>query len=650
MLQNAEETATSPSAETPKEEVKATTEAIQNNGPAAAEENTTTVEPATEVKAEEPAKKNEEPEAKPEEPKSTPVEEPKVSEPVCEKPAESAPSPVKEDVPQVEPIKVVEESVTVESKEVRNDDVPPPLPSSNPPSPVTVFAESTKADALNVQEIPLMQSEPKAVESLSDSLVANASESKQGFVEDKHEVGDVKSESILSKSEKTDSELKTVEQKTIDIASESSDAIMSDISDAKNLSETLNNVSSIDTSETVVALSEPQIKSEDTSEAQISSEAVPEPGQPAIEEIPIDVPIPIIEKIVPELAPEQTSSTEVLKEAVPLLEPTKEVAKSVAPTLVETVQEVLTTEEKSKPLEDTSEPTKETLDIISEILETTEEPTPGLTDTSNKDELLKASILSNDEIIESAKETLPPVETKVESPKETVELTEAKESDSCPLPVQLEDKPKDIVETEEKPTTENVVAPQEPLPEPLCIPEVCLLKETKEENQVEQTTTPENSPVATKSSETLPPSPPPSPAQVDSKTQLEELLAEPLALPSPDLEPPQINAADSLPDISTESLPSLPEPFSENLAEPMSLPPVDSVPEPIAIDSPTADPPLATECPVPVHSNNSEVLTNGNTNGLPSPVTEEVTSAQPKMTEGPLKQVNRANENKKNPT
>ncbi|XP_031349853.1 uncharacterized protein LOC116175728 isoform X1 [Photinus pyralis] len=58
-----------------------------------------------------------------------------------------------------------DETVVAEPKEVRNEEVPPPLPSSNPPSPVTVFAESTMADSPPTDHVPIAQSTIPAVES-----------------------------------------------------------------------------------------------------------------------------------------------------------------------------------------------------------------------------------------------------------------------------------------------------------------------------------------------------------------------------------------------------------------------------------------------------------------------------------------------------
>ncbi|KAF5286632.1 hypothetical protein FQA39_LY16206 [Lamprigera yunnana] len=113
--------------------------------------------------------------------------------------------------------------------------------------------------------------------------------------------------------------------------------------------------------------------------------------------------------------------------------------------------------------------------------------------------------------------------------------------------------------------------------------------------------------------------------------------------------------ADSLPDISTESLPSLPEPLSESLPEAMSLPPVDCVPEPIALEvissgllpepeslpeEPTPNSPLEFEkiqestADTPIVPSGA-VLTNGDAHGPPSPIVDEsMLSSQ----EGPSKQ------------
>lgn len=91
------------------------------------------------------------------------------------------------------------------------------------------------------------------------------------------------------------------------------------------------------------------------------------------------------------------------------------------------------------------------------------------------------------------------------------------------------------------------------------------------------------------------------------------------------------NNADSLPDLSTESLPSLPEPSSETIPEPMSLPPVDIAPEPIVESSSSPDPEK-----VPDSVSDSPKLTNGNTNGLHTPVDDE------DKAEGALNQVNNA--------
>ncbi|KAK5644367.1 hypothetical protein RI129_005667 [Pyrocoelia pectoralis] len=107
-------------------------------------------------------------EAKKEEP-SVPKEEPKVEEP---KPAVEV-SEIKMDQCKLEEIKA-DENVVAESKEVRNEEIPPPLPSSNPPSPVTVFAESTMADAPSTDHVPITQSTSPAVESAAAPISAIA--------------------------------------------------------------------------------------------------------------------------------------------------------------------------------------------------------------------------------------------------------------------------------------------------------------------------------------------------------------------------------------------------------------------------------------------------------------------------------------------
>ena len=48
------------------------------------------------------------------------------------------------------PVKAVPAPTLVEK--VRTDEVPPPLPSSNPTSPMMLFAESTKADPLPISD------------------------------------------------------------------------------------------------------------------------------------------------------------------------------------------------------------------------------------------------------------------------------------------------------------------------------------------------------------------------------------------------------------------------------------------------------------------------------------------------------------------
>lgn len=84
----------------------------------------------------------------------------------------AAPTPPAEQIKVEETKPSVENPVVVEEKkEVRSEELPPPpLPSSNPPSPVTVFAESTKADALPADQVP-----PQIPEDTSDIPLAASS-------------------------------------------------------------------------------------------------------------------------------------------------------------------------------------------------------------------------------------------------------------------------------------------------------------------------------------------------------------------------------------------------------------------------------------------------------------------------------------------
>ncbi|XP_045475207.1 A-kinase anchor protein 200 [Harmonia axyridis] len=92
---------------------------------------------------------------------------------------------------------------------------------------------------------------------------------------------------------------------------------------------------------------------------------------------------------------------------------------------------------------------------------------------------------------------------------------------------------------------------------------------------------------------------------------------------------------DSIADLSTESLPSLPEP-SDSVLEPMSLPPLDFVPDPLVDDNI----PIESLITKPNETEIEVVLTNGNaTNGLNlSPTAENDDSPLPTSLDGPLKQ------------
>lgn len=94
--------------------------------------------------------------------------------------------------------------------------------------------------------------------------------------------------------------------------------------------------------------------------------------------------------------------------------------------------------------------------------------------------------------------------------------------------------------------------------------------------------------------------------------------------------------ADSLADLSTESLPSLPEP-TDSVLEPMSLPPLDYVPDPLVDDSVCVKEPTAESQVVEVVA----PMTNGKTtNGTSDGADDDDSPLSPPL-DGPLKQVNR---------
>ncbi|XP_076250048.1 uncharacterized protein LOC143189931 isoform X2 [Rhynchophorus ferrugineus] len=503
-------------------------------------------EPKTEPKIEEAAK-----EAEPE-PLPAKVEEAKAEEPKAEEPV-----PVAEPTPAPEEVSEQQEEP---SKEVRNEEVPPPLPSSNPPSPVTAFAESTKAEvALTSGQVPQLQEveekvecpvvktpdetvpeppaaepepqpEPEKTETAAEPLPVDLPTSEPPLVSSNQSDN---SEQLGKPEESVTVPEPTASDRNFEDAVNIQESVISEDPIPPVVDEKVLQPDKTPTSSTPVEehISEPEkIPQTETVNPDILNEIIPTseqseiipPAAPTTEELPPAPPSPVPEPISSPV-PEPASSP--VPEPVP--SPVPEPASSPVP------------EPASLPVpEPASEPVTET------ITET----------ESSADVDLKA------EVVQESKESQ---KAEIEPPAEPIPATDSNVNEK----------------TEETPSEPTQVEPSTPPPTPAA-------------------------------SSVIPPAELPCP--VASPPPPSDISEEPVA------------PADSLPDISTESLPSLPEPVSESLP-PLSLPPVDSVPEPIA---PTEPESLKDEVVTPVP------LTNGNMNGhvSPSPVEE------PELP-GPTKQI-----------
>nr|CAI5835906.1 unnamed protein product [Callosobruchus analis] len=325
-------------------------------------------------------------------------------------------------------------------------------------------------------------------------------------------------------------------------------------------------------------------------------------SQSTVETIPSSPPEPKTEEL-PKTEPVQVPpKEETPKEAVEVAEIPKE---------VEVPKEVAVTEEVPKEIEP-AVTEKEVTEVPVEVKEAaSNETVETKPETECPKEATEVPELSKEteerieplepvEVSQPSNDTLAPLECPVEAPKETLDVTEAsKESlEATEVPQEAAVVPEPCEDVKETPE-----APKEP--ESLA-------------NGVETLETPKES--------------------LESTKTPEEVKVEQNGGSNVEAAPSDSPRCESLPDVSTESLPSLPEPMFDQLAEPMSLPPVDSVPEPIA-----CSPPPAPEHPSP----SPQVLTNGsatNSNGLPhSPVAaEEEHPAEvppPAAVAGPVKQV-----------
>lgn len=575
MFQNAED-AKSPTSESPKTE-KPETPAAEIapvlNGDASKEEIVDTPKPDA-VPTEEP--KQEEPkveETKPEEPKveakpEEPKVEPKVEETNNSELVESAP---KEPIPVKTPVE--------ETKEVRNEEVPPPLPSSNPPSSLTAFAESTKADILNTDTIDLLQVtsvDPVLEKKIGEPLL------EQNIVESKHELKTTSpSESLPVSSLKCEIEpnLKTSNLPKSEPLIESVDSEKS-LGDLITAQQELSLKSELtqkpEKSDTLV-----ELKSEDKpilteSATVVMQSQICEPSFESCLQESKATEEPLVQEIISVVSSETSDSSIPMVVDDPLPErSTIELNLKPLP-LVENEQNL-----EAKDLQ-----SKTDLDVIQPRTESEVSEIPDPVDVKKIPENI--ALISQEDFIEPTQTDIISQEslssgfikapkTSEENNKEVIE--DLKGPQLTPVELVIEDAKPQIIE--QLPSEQSLNYSEESesidLPPPESdLPQAGFVEENKSD---------------------LPPAPP---APITS----EEC---PVDLPSPtDLPPPStalVDPTDSLQDISTESLPSLPEPLSENLAEPMSLPPVDSLPEPIATDCLPPETTSVTANSVPLESN-----------------------------------------------
>ncbi|XP_072382907.1 uncharacterized protein [Diabrotica undecimpunctata] len=654
--QNVDESATSPTAESPKTEKPESTEAAPVlNGEASKDEiasEAPKTEAATpveeEVKKEEPVADEPAKEEAKEEPK---IEEPKVEEPKPVEEAESpkVPEPVTESAPspqeQEEPATI--NPPTEETKEVRNEELPPPLPSSNPPSSVTVFAESTKADILTTQ-IDLLQaapvetpkeviksetptySDPKLPAEISQKPDILSEKSSETKVATKPEI-----EPVISTEIPTESPIKAAVEsesiRSITEVSESQPTISeSSLSEIKAASESLTSVPD-------PQLSEPEPKNilEEISVAQSSSfESKVTSVESEISLEPQSAETNLLKDIVPEKSITEVQNTEIAPPE-PSVENVLPEQSIIEPSASEKPESVVTKKIAMEAAEPKSEPLVD-LDIIpnpvaSEVHDEKSEPELKSEPTNIASEISDSSLdaANKTEPIESIS-SLPSQEPVISIVPKTVELDTVNNVSEVKDKISSEIKDDIVLPALPTENEEQTVIPPADLPD---VPSEILppteLSLVNSEGSANTLAAPESLPeIPVSSVESVEES------KVDDIEQKSGSDDFPVDLPSPnDLPPPAsvsldrvVDPADSLPDISTESLPSLPEPVSENLAEPMSLPPVESVPEPIATDCVSS----GDSVPLP-----PPVLTNGNTNGLHSPSEEDALT----LKEGPLKQV-----------
>ncbi|KAK9886073.1 hypothetical protein WA026_014858 [Henosepilachna vigintioctopunctata] len=561
--QNTEQNATTPTAEPVKADesktsVEENSETPVTNGDASKEELNVKVPEVESAEVEtEKAKTQEEPAANTET-SHIPKDEPKADEPVpqakveeSEKPAADEPKLIADETPVVQP-------AVEEVKEVRSEEIPPPLPSSNPPSQVTVFAESTKANVLSVDEISVCE-KPELPVDVSVSPSEHSSHHPQ--VSESPKIESVAIEPTL------ESHVESIQsnvESPIDIACPV--PLKTD-----NLPES--EVSSLveDVPATAIVTANPNVERSEISEANSNGN-----NKSIVEPVLIIESSPLKASIIPKESGETVN----------------EISSEISGGILEGGDSSLDRNE--------SETTNLTESKDSNDIESGQ-ISLKVEDEDNAVSIPSLPMLIDEKmpVVSSEGDMLNPLDSQSSLQSDGSELQELISN------INLKDSPT---------SQENSLISEQQSDILSTIPEA-----DSKELRLEE----DNSSV--KTTEAL--------ASGDLATT--DLSTE---SSQKDMEP--VCNADSLPDLSTESLPSLPEP-TDSIIEPMSLPPLDFVPDPLVDDNiPTSPSTKLDSSPIPQETA-PVVLTNGNaTNGLKASPTadDDETPTLPPL-DGPLKQV-----------
>ncbi|CAG9860402.1 unnamed protein product [Phyllotreta striolata] len=518
--ENAED-AKSPSSESPKtENAEPQAEAAPVlNGEASKEEiaESPSAVSTEETKSEESKKEENKPEESKEEVK---IEETKIEETKNTETVESVP---------IESISV--KTPVEETKEVRNEEVPPPLPSSNPPSSLTAFAESTKADILNTQTIDLLETSAPVNTSLKETENLKITDEANNapvleYADSEKSIADLLD---LPLSQQPKSELGPSLTK-----SDNSPEVKSEIKETPIKTETVVLQSQVLDPVSDISLLESEKRDNKPADHSLIQEIISVVStETSDNSIPLGIEVPL---------PEQSTIELSLK---PL--PRNETEQNADPKDLQSKTDL----NETLPNTDSSDAQNPSIEVkkIPENIAFFVEENPV---DSNDSELICRESFASD-FNQKPKPSEGDFNT-VTSAGPQVATVELVFEDAKPRNIQQPESNQSLNLSEESESIDSLPPPQlNDLP-------IDFAEESKSE---------------------LPPAP-------SNANNLEEAPAD---LPSPtDLPPPSAGLADqaeSLQDISTESLPSLPEPISENFTEPISLPPVDSVPEPIATDLPS---------------------------------------------------------------